>query len=220
VCALVVALTLGVRPVAAGTAETMESSFLAWVNQARVARGIPALTSRADLRDLAGDRAVRLAGAGVLSHATAGCLSCQLTSRHIVWHLYGESIGWSGWPWGLEAARHLFDGFKNSPSHWSMLMSRSYDQVGVGVAYRSATGDTYISIVLIDGDPLAKPKPGTTPTPTRIAGVRVLPTLIRQELPSLVHRRDQIGRLSAGVIPGCAHHSWQRGPAARMTIAL
>jgi hypothetical protein len=136
-----------------------------------------------------------------------------------VWHLYGESIGWSGWPWGLEAARHLFDGFKNSPSHWSMLMSRSYDQVGVGVAYRSATGDTYISIVLIDGDPLSKPKPGTAPPPARQSSVRVLQTLIRQEAPKLEHRHRAVSRLSAGFIAECGHHR-QRGTAARLTIAL
>ncbi|MCI0343895.1 MAG: hypothetical protein L0221_00440, partial [Chloroflexi bacterium] len=57
VLAIALAVSVGARPAAAGTAETMESSILAWLNNARAARGVPPLAVRGDLMDLAGDRA-------------------------------------------------------------------------------------------------------------------------------------------------------------------
>ena len=39
--------------------------------------------------------------------------------------------------------KKCFLGWKNSPGHWSLLMSRSYKRIGVGVAYRSSNHSTW-----------------------------------------------------------------------------
>lgn len=185
VLAIALVVGVGARPAAAGTAETMESSILAWLNGARAARGVPPLVIRADLMDLAGDRAASMAAAGVMSHDVAGCLSCQLNARGIVWHADGEAIGGTTYPWGSQAATSLINALSGSAVHMDLLMSRTFDQVGAGVAYRSANQNTYLSIVVIDGDPLSKSasSPRTT-TSSTLAG------LIRPVVPNLDRRSE------------------------------
>jgi uncharacterized protein YkwD len=209
VMAVPLALGIGARPVAAGTAETMEAAILSWVNGARAERSLPPLQGRADVADLAGDRAATLAAAGVLSHDAAGCLSCQLDARGITWHLYGETLGTSSYAWGMDAATSLFNAFAASPSHWDALMGAGFDTAGVGAVYRDADGSTYLSIVLIDGDgtsPAPAPKPthaqprapapapAPTPAPVLGAAIALLAGLdVRVSLVELTSERLRLG---------------------------
>lgn len=164
------------EPVRAGTAESMETALLGWINNARAARGLGKLRVSAALADLAGDRVAVLAAKNQLSHTLPGCLSCQLDSRGIAWKLEGEVLATNTWTWGLESARVAFDGWKGSPSHWAILMSAKMDTIGIGVA-RSSTGSTYAGAVLID-DPgtssAAPPKPA--PAVEKVAVVAPAPT--------------------------------------------
>ena len=185
--AIALAVSVGARPAAAGTPEAMESTILSWINNARAARGVPPLVIRTGLMGLAGDRAASMAAAGVMSHEVAGCLSCQLRARGIVSHASGEAIGGTTYPWGSQAANSLISALSASSSHMGLLMSRSYDQVGAGVAYRSANKTTYLSIVVIDGDPLpTSPPKSSPPSSTTVRTVRVL---VRPEAPNLERRR-------------------------------
>ena len=109
--------------------------MLALVNAARAERGIAPLRLRASLVDLAGDRAAKMARTGVLKHPD--CLPCIFDNRGITYSNYGETIAWT-YPWGPEAARKLFRIWKNSPPHWSILMSKSLDRIGIGVAKRGS----------------------------------------------------------------------------------
>ncbi len=131
---------------AATTAQSMEGKILAWVNAARAERGVPALQLRGSLVELAGDRAAKMVSTNELEHPK--CLSCKLNKRHIPWHTCGETIAWTSWPWGTQAAQSIFNGWKNSPGHWSLLMSPNYDHVGIGVAYRKSNHRTYAAAVL------------------------------------------------------------------------
>jgi len=144
-------------PVAAGTAETMEAKLLAWINNARVDRGLVPLRLHAALADLAGDRAATMAAKDSLSHSAAGCITCQFSSRGIQWYGYGEAIGATGWPWGDQAAASLFSAWRSSSTHWELLMSSYYNYVGIGVAYRSATKTTFGSIVLTESVDQTRP---------------------------------------------------------------
>lgn len=132
---------------AAGTAETMESAVLGWINNDRVARGLRPLRVDSRLADLAGDRAATMASKGILSHSIAGDLGAQLTARKIQWWAYGEAIGSSSATWGLTSASRLYAAWKASAPHWAILMSSRYNYIGIGFAYRSANGSTYGSIV-------------------------------------------------------------------------
>ncbi|MCI0585028.1 MAG: CAP domain-containing protein [Chloroflexi bacterium] len=170
------------RPVAAGTAETMEASILGWINAARVDRGLAGLRVDSRVTDLAGDRAATLAAKDELSHDAAGCLSCQLSDRGIAWNLFGETLASNSWPWGGESARVVFESWRDSPSHWDILMNPQFDTVGVGVGL-AGSGATYASAILIDAPgstapaPTAapKPKPAATPRPATAPAVTPAP---------------------------------------------
>ena len=132
-------------PVSAGTASNMEAKLLQWVNAERNKRGIPSLQLRASLVDLAGDRAAKLASTGELKHPA--CLSCKLKRRGISYNRCGEVIAYTTYPWGIEAAQSIYNGWKRSSDHWNALMSRSYNRVGFGVAYRSSNRSTWAAAV-------------------------------------------------------------------------
>lgn len=161
IASLVAALVLTAGPVAqppsadAGTAETMEASLLSWINADRVARGLVPLRRHPGLVKLAGDRAATMASTGELKHAS--CLSCTLTARGIQWYMNGEVIAYTSWPWGSEAAKSMYEGWKRSSVHFGMLMSNRFNYLGVGVAYRSANRTTWGSVVLTESQDRTKP---------------------------------------------------------------
>jgi uncharacterized protein YkwD len=134
-------------PVAqAGTAEAMENQILEWINQDRAKIGKPALRLRTSLRDFAGDRASYMASTNELKHPS--CLGCKLNQRGISWTRCGEVIAWTTWPWGWQAAKSIFNGWKGSSGHWNLLMSSSYGRIGIGVAYRSQNRSSWAAAVL------------------------------------------------------------------------
>lgn len=133
-------------PVQAGTADTIESNLLRWVNAERSKRGVPALRLRSGLVDLAGDRAAKMASTNDMEHTN--CLSCKLVNRGISFNRCAEVIAYTTYPWGDQAARSIFNGWMGSRSHRDILMSRSYTAVGFGVAYRSSNRTTFAAGVL------------------------------------------------------------------------
>jgi uncharacterized protein YkwD len=146
----------GLTPVAApgearaGTAETMESHLVGWINSSRAKLGLHALRVHAGLTSLAGYRAGVMASTGVLSHTIAGCLSCELTARGIQKYSDGEVIAENTYTWGDQSALALFNWWKSSSMHWGLLMSRTFNYLGVGVAYRSSNKMTFGSVVLTE----------------------------------------------------------------------
>lgn len=133
-------------PVNAGTAETMESKIVGWINYERAKRGVPKLSVGWRLVDLAGDRAVTLAKTQEMVHL--GCLACVLRSRDVSFRTCAETLAYTTYPWGDQAALSIFRGWKGSTLHWGILMSRSYTRIGVGVAYRSSNQSTWAAAVL------------------------------------------------------------------------
>lgn len=128
-------------PASASTATYMEGLIVKWVNNARANRGIPALKVGSALTDLAGDRAAYAARNKSLAHPS--CLSCVFRSYGISFSVCGEVMAWTSYPWGYEAAHNIFKSWKSSSTHWSILMSRSFKRIGVGVAYRSSDRTTW-----------------------------------------------------------------------------
>jgi uncharacterized protein YkwD len=142
--------------VAASTAGSMESSILGWVNAERSKRGLVPLRLHGGLAGVAGDRAATMASTGVMAHT--GCLSCPLNARGIQWYGAGEVIAYTTWPWGSQAAKSVFNGWKGSPSHWALLMSNNYNYIGIGVAYRGANAATFAAGVLTESVDGTKPR--------------------------------------------------------------
>jgi len=123
-------------PAAASTATYMENLLVKWINGARSNRGLRPLSVGSNLVELAGDRAATLARTESLSHPS--CLSCTFRTYDVSFSTCGEVIAYTTYPWGYEAARSIFRGWKGSSSHWNALMSKSFRRIGIGVAYRSS----------------------------------------------------------------------------------
>lgn len=130
------------------TATSIEGQLLTWVNEARVQRGLVPLRTNVSIIKFAGDRATHMASTGVL--AFPSCLSCLLTSYGIQYYNYGEIISWSSYTWGDQAAQSIFNGWKQSSSHWAKLMSSTFNYIGIGIAYASSTGRTWSSADLTE----------------------------------------------------------------------
>ena len=146
VAALAVGPVAHPEPVSAGTAANMESKILGWINDARENRGIRKLSVTDKLRNLAGDRASTMARTGDLEHPD--CLSCLFRNRDISFDTCAETIAYTTYPWGHEAARSIFNAWKGSSGHWDILMSRNLKRIGIGVAYRNQNDSTFGAAVL------------------------------------------------------------------------
>src|SRR5450759_1357287 len=108
-----------------------------------------------------------MADRGLMTHASFVVSLCHaLTGHAITWYSCGEAIGYTTYAWGPRAAASLYSLWRNSPEHWALLMSASYDYVGFGVAWDSASRTTYSSIALLEG-------PDTTPPVSRVLSKRV-----------------------------------------------
>ena len=157
--ALAVVLGSGLTPALpasraqASTADTMESDIFHWINDSRAHLGLQPLQAHVGLWSLAGDRAATMASTGVLNHTIAGCLSCQLNARGIPWYVYGEAIAYTSGTWGDQSALALFNLWKGSAPHWGLLMN----YIGIGVAYRSADGTSWGSVVMTESVDQTRP---------------------------------------------------------------
>ena len=128
-------------PAAASTASSMEALLVKWINSARANRGVPPLTVGAKLTEVAGDKAASMARTREMQHAS--CLSCVFRSYNIDFGTCGEVLAYTTYPWGYQAARSIYNGWKGSSTHWAILMSRSFHRIGLGVAYRSSDHSTW-----------------------------------------------------------------------------
>ena len=144
-------LALLILPIAAASATTIgdpERQIMAAVNEARAADGLVPLRSDYRLWTLADERASAMASVDVLSHDAGGSLGGGLGGEAIQWYGYGEVIAYSTAS-SSAAAAHLFELWRNSPSHWALLTSSSFNYLGIGLAV-SNSGRTYGSIVLTE----------------------------------------------------------------------
>jgi len=130
-------------PAQASTATYMEGLIVKWVNNARENRGVRPLRVTTKLTDLAGARAATLARTANLVHPS--CLSCTFRAYSVSFSTCGEDIAMTSYPWGYQAARSIYNAWRGSPGHWTILMSGKFGRIGVGVAYRSSGGTTWAS---------------------------------------------------------------------------
>ena len=105
----------------------------------------------AALRDLARDRVANLVAASTSSHAGGGgSIDAALAGGGIQHWSCGEAIGWTSAPWGTDAAASIYRMFRQSSSHWTLLMSRTFNYVGIGVGERARDHKTFVSIIFTE----------------------------------------------------------------------
>jgi uncharacterized protein YkwD len=135
---------------AATSASTAEAYIIGWVNTDRAAAGLAPLRGDVDLAYIAGLRASRMASANVMSHTIGGNIGAQLEYLNVQWYAYGETIAWSGSGWTVDAARAIYRSWMGSAPHRALLLSKSFNYIGLGLAHRSSNNRTYGSAVLTE----------------------------------------------------------------------
>ena len=162
---LPVVLLMALAPTASAVTTTdLEFRILGWVNQARAELHLQPLRTDSRVWDLAGDRATVMASRNILSHTVAGVVGSQMSSRGITWYGWGDAIAYNSAQKGTYATAELFAQWKGSAPHWDLLMSPSFNYIGIGMAYRSSNGRTFGDVVLLDG-------PDRSPPVTTMLGV-------------------------------------------------
>jgi len=150
--AMIAAFAISVAaPIATATSvSTAESSVIGWINAARSSRGLVPLRYDSKLMSISGLRASRMASANTMSHTVSGNLSSHLSSYGVQWYSYGEDIGWSTASWPASSARSIFLAWMNSAPHRAILLSSSYNYIGVGLASRDSGRKTFASAVFAE----------------------------------------------------------------------
>lgn len=106
-------------------ATSVEDSFTDRLNQARASRGIPQLTTRANLVAVAREQAARMANKNLLYH------NPKLTSDVNNWRWVGENVGYGPDAGSVHVA------FMNSQAHKDNILDRDYTEVGIGSVVRN-----------------------------------------------------------------------------------
>jgi uncharacterized protein YkwD len=148
---VVSALGTGMNPSTANAATTLsptpdsvETTFLNWINTVRVGKGLVPLRLHPGLVKLAGDWAAHSASTGVL--ALPSCTSCMLTDYGVQKYNYGSMESWSTYNWGADAINSIESGWKQHSTEWAKLMSSTFNYVGIGVAYRASNGSMWVTV--------------------------------------------------------------------------
>jgi uncharacterized protein YkwD len=157
VLVLVAGSVSGPAPTRAAVDTSMETSIRTWINRDRAARGLRALRVDTRLDALSGARASWMATTGQLTHNSLDGDPCSaMTKRSIYWYRCGEDIGSTSATWGPASAAYLYGLWRRSPGHWALMMSSSFNYIGVGVARRS-NGSTYATILFLEGPDRTRP---------------------------------------------------------------
>ena len=145
------------------TTTATERAVIGWINADRQARGLRPLVGWGKLYYLGELRAKRMAAANVMSHTISGDLGSQLRAAGATFYSKGENVAYTSMYTGRDAARHIYRMWKASSIHWSQMMSRKFNYVGLGLAYRSSNGRTFASLVFTES-------PDHTPPAAWISG--------------------------------------------------
>ena len=149
-------------PVDASISST-ERAVIHWMNADRQAAGLRPLVGWGRLYSLAELRAQRMASANVMSHTISGNLASQLSNAGIRYYSKGENVAYTSQYSGLDAARSIYRMWRASSIHRAQMMSRKFNYVGIGLAYRSSNGRTFASLVFTES-------PDRTPPIARVTG--------------------------------------------------
>lgn len=147
---------LAVSP--AGANANDEASFVSQVNQARAARGLPALTVDTQLISLARGWSNKMNG-GVCGAGNNICHASPISAgvTH-TWAKLGENVGTG------PDVNSVMDAFIASPGHYANIVDPEFTHVGIGVVWDGAR--LYVTQRFMVLQPAAAPATTAAPTPT------------------------------------------------------
>lgn len=145
-------------PATAAAAETMtisaaESAMVAALNADRKAVGLIALQVDSRLTAIARARSTDMATKDYFSHTQPDGRNAfdLISAAKITWYSAGEIIAWNNWPTLETSVQAANNQWLNSPGHKKLIVSTSFNYVGVGLAVQAATGKKYWTAVFIKG---------------------------------------------------------------------
>lgn len=148
------ALVTGAVTAQPAGATSTEDGVTSRLNGARTAHGLPALTTRGDLTEVARAQAGRMAESWTLFH------NPNLTTDVTGWRYVGENVGYAPDTETVHAA------FMGSPGHRANILDSDYTELGVGVVER----DGRVWVVEVFRQPQRTTTTSTsTPAPFRTA---------------------------------------------------
>ncbi len=165
------AAMLGAPASAAASSDlTVSQAELAMVdalNADRKAAGLVALRADSRLMTIARNRSVDMATKNYFSHTQPDGRNAfdMITAAKITWYNAGEIIAWNNYPTLATSVPAANTQWLNSPGHRALIVSTSFNYVGVGLAVQSSTGKKYWTAVFIKGPDRTGAR-ATTASPT------------------------------------------------------
>ena len=158
---LVMALAVGLVPVAAASASAPSASAIAaaekdafnLTNARRTNAGLVTLKADPRLSALARERAAYMAKTERFSHTQADGTNVfdLMSARGITWYGAGEIIAWNTAAALDYSASFAVKAWMDSPGHRSIIMSKGYNYVGFGLAISPTSGKRYWAGVYLKG---------------------------------------------------------------------
>ena len=142
-------------PVAASSLGAIATTILGWINAERTKRGLVPLRVHPGLMQIATARAATMAENQVLKHPS--CVHCLFDAAGIQYYSGTEVIAWSGYSPAASPEKSLFDAWRDSPLHWGILMSKTYNYIGIAADWKSSGHGTYLAAELTESKDRTKP---------------------------------------------------------------
>jgi uncharacterized protein YkwD len=130
---------VGARPgpvAAAMTVAQAEQAMVSALNADRARGGLVAVRIDSRLMSIARARSTDMATKHYFGHTQPDGRTVFniLTEQHITWYNAGEIIAWNTWPELSDSVNVANSGWMNSSVHRAIIMSASFNYVGVGLA--------------------------------------------------------------------------------------
>jgi uncharacterized protein YkwD len=129
-----------------------EAAALKLLNAERTERGLVALRVDTRLMEIARQRSAYQAKTDTMSHTHSGGTSVfdLIEAFNVRWYGAGEIVAVNNYPTLESSAAAALDGWMGSPTHKSIILSASYNYIGLRAVYNS-TGRVYWTGVFIKG---------------------------------------------------------------------
>jgi uncharacterized protein YkwD len=169
-----------------------EDKLVTLINQARASAGLPALADNNALHDVARWRSKDMWDRNYFSHTIpsppGGDVFDELHDRGICYQTAGENIAVNNYP-DDQTAQVAFNGWMNSSGHRAIILSTSFNRVGIG-AFKGDGSEypkKYYTGVFTKGcgsTATPTPRPTATPTPRPTATPTPRPTATPRPTPT------------------------------------
>jgi hypothetical protein len=161
----------GTASAAGMTISQAELAMVDALNVDRTTRGLVPVRIDSRLMAIARARSADMVAKNYFSHTQPDGRNVFdiLTAQKITWYNAGEIIAWNNYPTLETSVPAANNQWLNSPSHKAIVVSTSFNYVGVGLALDASTGNKMWTAVYMKGPDRTGAK-ATTAKPTVAAG--------------------------------------------------